>query len=180
MTDSVRLPNPLPAAAALPTGSAVILRHYDDTDRVGLARKLIALCRARNISVLIAGDARLALAVDADGLHLPDAMLARGLVSTRPALRPGMLLSVAAHCPLGLRRAAAAGADFALLSPVFSSKSHPDGDPIGVLRFAAWTLRARLPVFALGGVNSQNALRLTGSKALGWAAIEAFSENADA
>jgi len=107
-------------------------------------------------------------------------MLARGLASTRPALRPGMLLSVAAHCPLGLRRAAVAGADFALLSPVFPSKSHPDGGAIGVLRFAAWTMRARLPVFALGGVNNQNAARLTGAKARGWAAIEAFSENADA
>jgi len=180
MTDSIRLANPLPAAAALPAGSAVIMRHYDDDDRAGLARQLIALCRSRHVSVLIAGDARLALAVGADGLHLPDALLARGLASTRPALRPGMLLSVAAHCPLGLRRAAAAGADFALLSPVFPSKSHPGGDTIGVLRFAAWTRQAHLPVFALGGVNSQNVARLTGSKALGWAAIEAFGENADA
>ena len=33
LTDTARLPNPLRAAAALPRGSAIILRHYDDPER---------------------------------------------------------------------------------------------------------------------------------------------------
>ncbi|NQU57285.1 MAG: thiamine phosphate synthase [Rhodospirillales bacterium] len=180
MTDSIRLPNPLPAIMTLAPGSAVIMRHYDDADRAGLARRLVALCRPRRIAVLIAGDARLALATNADGLHLPEAVLARRPTGARQGLRPAMLLSVAAHGPQALERAAATGADFALLSPVFASKSHPDGSSIGILRFAAWVRNARLPVFALGGLNDQSARRLTGSGAVGWAAIEAFSENANA
>jgi len=180
MTDSIRLPDPLAAALALAAGSAVIMRHYDDADRAGLARRLIALCRPRHITVLIAGDARLALATGADGLHLPEAMLFNKPRAWRQGLRPSMLLSLAAHSSPGLERAAAAHADFALLSPLFPSKSHPDGVPIGILRFSAWASRARLPVFALGGVNSQNARRLSGSGAVGWAAIGAHSENADA
>jgi thiamine-phosphate pyrophosphorylase len=176
MTDSGRLKNPLPAAQSLAPGSAVILRHYDEADRAGLARQLIALCRPRHIAVLVAGDARLALATGADGLHLPEAMLA----TRRHTLRPAMLLSVAAHCPKALARAAKAGADFALLSPLFPTKSHPGGGSIGILRFAAWTKGAPLPVFALGGVNGQNIRRLGPTKAVGWAAIEAFDKNTDA
>ncbi|MBL6941370.1 MAG: thiamine phosphate synthase [Rhodospirillales bacterium] len=176
MTDSMRLKNPLPAARALAAGSAVILRHYEDKDRAGLARALIALCRPRHIAVLVAGDARLALATNADGLHLPEAMLAR----RHQKLRPSMLLSVAAHCPRALARAAKADADFALLSPVFASKSHPGGSAIGVLRFAAWASRTPLPVYALGGINDQNIRRLGGSGAVGWAAIDGLSKNLDA
>jgi thiamine-phosphate pyrophosphorylase len=176
MTDSVRLESPLSAARALAPGGAVILRHYDDRDRAGLARALIALCRPRHIPVLVAGDARLALATGADGLHLPEAMLSR----QRQQLRPSMLLSVAAHSPGALARAAAAGADLALLSPVFASKSHPGGSTIGALRFSAWASRAPLPVYALGGMTEQKFRRLGGSGAIGWAAIDALSKNPDA
>ncbi|MBT4933476.1 MAG: thiamine phosphate synthase [Rhodospirillaceae bacterium] len=175
MTDSARLKNPLPAARALAPGSAVILRHYDDKNRAGLARQLIALCRPRHILVLVAGDARLALSTGADGLHLPEAMMAR----RRQLLRPSMLLSVAAHSPKSLAKAAKAGADFALLSPVLPTKSHPGDSTIGILRFAAWALRAPLAVYAMGGINDQNVRRLGGSGAVGWAAIEGLSKNLD-
>ena len=55
MTDSNRVPDPLPAIAALPRDSAVILRHYDVPDRVSLARALAALCRRRHVRLLIGG-----------------------------------------------------------------------------------------------------------------------------
>jgi thiamine-phosphate pyrophosphorylase len=173
MTDSSRLKNPLGAAVTLAPGSAVILRHYDDSDRVGLARELINLCRPRHICVLVAGDARFALAAGADGLHLPEAMLPR----RNQQLRPSMLLSVAAHSPKALAKAAKAGADFALLSPVFPTKSHPEGRAIGVLRFAAWAKKASLPVYGLGGINDQNIRRLGSSGSAGWAAIEGLIKN---
>jgi thiamine-phosphate pyrophosphorylase len=173
MTDSRRLKNPLAAAITLAPGSAVILRHYDDSDRFGLAQELIALCRPRHIYVLVAGDARIALAAGADGLHLPEAMLAR----RNQPLRPSMLLSVAAHSPRALAKAATTGADFALLSPVFPTQSHPEGRAIGVLRFSAWAKKAALPVYGLGGINDQNIRRLRCSGTAGWAAIEGLSKN---
>ncbi|MBM3519127.1 MAG: thiamine phosphate synthase, partial [Alphaproteobacteria bacterium] len=40
LSDSLRLPDPLPAAACLPRGAAVILRHYDDPKRPALALAL--------------------------------------------------------------------------------------------------------------------------------------------
>ena len=177
LTDSVRLADPRDAIRALPARSGVILRHYDDPERAGLARELLAICRPKKIPLLVAGDARLARAIGADGLHLPEDMLAHGLGYWRAWQGPGTLLCVAAHSPKSLNKAAAAAADFALLSPVFQTKSHPDSRAIGIHRFASWASNARLPVYALGGVTLQNKARILVSGAAGWAAIGGLSKS---
>ncbi len=173
LTDDARLPDPRPAVAALAPGSAVILRHYDAPDRAGLARALLALCRPRRISLLVAADPGLALAVGADGLHLPESLLFSPSHSRWRRLPPGMLISAAAHSPRAIRRAR--GVDFVLLSPVFPTLSHPDARPIGVSRFAAWVGRAGVPVYALGGVGESQERRLLAAGAAGWAAIGGLS-----
>jgi len=172
MTDSVRLPDPRNAVRALPKESAVIVRHYDDADRAGLARELMSICREKQNRVLVAGDARLALALGVDGLHLPEALALRQYARWRAWRRPGDLLSVAAHSPRALAKAALVKADFALLSPVFPTPSHPESKGIGPYRFAAWTLGSKIPVFALGGVNLRNRGRVLDAGAAGWAGIK--------
>jgi len=174
MTDAARLADPLPVVAALPAGSAVIIRHYGDPDREDLARRVMAVARPRGVRVLIAGDAVLAVKVGADGLHLPEAMAALGPGPWRGWRRPRWLLTAAAHSPAALRRAARAGADAALLAPVFPTASHPQATPLGSLRFAAWCRQSPLPVYALGGVSAATAGRLKASGAAGFAGIGGF------
>ncbi len=171
MTDSRRLPDPLPAITGLPRGSAVILRHYEDAGREVLARRMASLCRARGLRLLIGGDGRLAAAVGADGLHLPDFMVRRGLVLRR---RPGWIITAAAHSPAALRRAARAGADAVLLSPVFVTASHPGVPTLGIQRFARLCRRSPLPVYALGGITAATMPRLAAAGAVGIAGIGCF------
>ncbi len=174
MTDPARLPDPLAAAAALPAGAGVILRHYDDPDRAALARALAALCRRRRLRLLIAGDAQLAAAVAAGGLHLPEWLVPqRGRWA--PLVRPGWLVTAAAHSPRAVARASAAGVDAMLLSPVFATASHPDAPALGPLRFASLVRSSAVPVYALGGISEATAGRLTGSGAAGLAAIGALT-----
>jgi thiamine-phosphate pyrophosphorylase len=175
LTDSVRLADPRDAVRALPAHSGVILRHYNVPDRAGLARELLAICRPKKIPLIIAGDVRLAKAIGADGLHLPEDMLNHGLGHWRKWLSPENFLCVAAHSPKALCKAAAASANFALLSPIFQTKSHPDIKAIGINRFASWTTNAPLPVYALGGVTHQHEGRILATGAAGWAAIGALS-----
>lgn len=177
LTDSDRLADPRNAIRALPAYSGVILRHYNVPDRAGLARELLAICRPKQIPLLIAGDACLAKTVGADGLHLPEDMLAHGLGYWRRWQSPGALLCVAAHSPKALSKAAAASADFALLSPVFPTKSHLGLRAIGVHRFASWASNAQLPVYALGGITLQNKARILAAGAVGWASIGALSKS---
>jgi thiamine-phosphate pyrophosphorylase len=172
MTDPARTPDVRRAARALPAGSAIVLRHYDDPNRRALAAALAALTRTLSLRLLIAADARLAAEVGADGIHLPEAMAsaARGL-----RWRPDWLVTTAAHSWPALINAAHAGADAALLSPVFATASHPHASPLGPWRFAMLAARAPLPVYALGGMNDRNARRLLSSEAVGIAAVAALA-----
>ena len=174
MTDEKRLADPLPVVRSLPENSAVILRHYDFPGRKDLAVRLVALGRRRGIRILIAGDARLAKKVGADGLHIPEYLAARGPGRWRAWRRPDWLVTAAAHSPAALFRAARSGADAALLAPVFQTASHPDSRALGCLMFAAWCQESPLPVYALGGVSKTSQRRLKGSGAVGLAGIGVF------
>lgn len=175
LTDDLRLPDPLPALRRLPAGSGVILRHYDNATRYELAVAVMREARRRRLVVLVAGDWRLAAALGADGLHVPEGMARRGILG--PALawvrRCGRLLSMACHGRTALGRARRLGADMALLSPVFATASHPGAAAIGAVRFGLWAGRARLPVFALGGMTRRRLARVP--LAAGYAAIGAFT-----
>jgi 8-oxo-dGTP diphosphatase len=73
-----------------------------------------------------------------------------------------------------LERAALIGADFATLSPVRATASHPGASPLGWERFAELVREARLPVYALGGAGPEDLDRARASGAQGVAGIRAF------
>jgi len=174
MTDEKRLLDPLPVVRALPPGSAVILRHYDDPNRAELAARLINEVRGQRIRVLIAGDARLALRIGAHGLHLTEALVRHGGRAWRKWRKPGWLVTAAAHSPEALVRAGRLGVNAALLSPVFPTASHPKARPLGTIRFASWCRTSPLAVYALGGITPANARRLKGCGLDGIAGIRSF------
>ena len=173
MTDSVRLPDPRAAAQRLVPGSAVILRHYDHPDRLTLARELSKICRRRRILLLIAGDWRLAVAVGADGVHLPEGLARRGPPAWGAAVakRADFLVTAAAHSLPAIQRAEHAGLNAVLLSPVFATASHPGKKGLGPVRFALWCRKAQIPIYALGGIDSVTFRRLKGGGHAGIAAI---------
>ncbi|HKR90555.1 MAG TPA: thiamine phosphate synthase, partial [Phenylobacterium sp.] len=84
------------------------------------------------------------------------------------------IVTAAAHSPAAVRRAKAAGADAAVVSAVFASRSPSAGPPIGALRLANLVRAAGLPVYALGGVNDRTAARLRSVGLAGLAAVEGF------
>lgn len=178
VTDETRLPDPLPAAARLPAGSGVILRHYGwpPERRAELGRRLAALARRRRLVLLVAGDWRLAARLGAAGIHLPEGM-AGGRVAQALgwARRRGRLVTAAAHSRAALARAKRLGLDAALLSPVFATRSHEGAPCLGPLRFALMARRAGLAVVALGGIDARRAGRLPPGSASGLAAIGALA-----
>ncbi len=117
-TDARRLPDPRPAVARLPIGlGGVVLRHDGEPGRLALGRDLARICRARRLTLVVAGDARLAAALGA-GLHL------RGGRWPGPVRPRRGLVSSSAHGSAELHRARRAGADLVFLSPVFATASH--------------------------------------------------------
>lgn len=173
MTDGARVAEPSADLARLNPGDAVIVRDYNARDRAGHARALKRLSRQRRLHLLVAGDARLARAIGADGLHLPEALVAAP--GWRRFKRPGWLVTAAAHSAAAIARAFACGVDAVLLSPVFPTASHPGGPALGVLHFARLCRLSPLPVYALGGISAITLRRLNGVPIAGIAGISAVA-----
>jgi len=133
-----------------------------------LAEPIRSAARRRGALFYVAGRAELARHLGADGLHL-------GEGSLRPSTEVwDGPLSVAAHDRQGLDRAGQVGARFALLSPLFPTRSHPDTEPLGPERFAKLAGYSPVPVLALGGVTPANAGEALAAGAQGVACIDAI------
>ena len=170
-TDPDRTPDPEALAAALPPGSALVYRAFGAEDALDRARRLRHLTRRAGALLLIGADPRLADAVDADGMHLP-----QRLAHTLPRLlsrRPAWHVTAAAHSLAAGRRGLRLGADAVVVSTVFKSASPSAGEPMGAAAFRRLVRRLGGPVYALGGVDTQTIVELRGSNAVGVAVVGA-------
>ncbi len=133
--------------------------------------------------LLINSRTDIALAVGADGVHLrsqdvtPQEVREIVAASGHPPAKAGsFLVGASCHSNEEVIRAASEGADFAVFAPVFGKHTTPETKPAGVsgLREAC---RAKIPVFALGGVTVAKAASCLDAGAAGIAAIRLFQEN---
>jgi len=107
----------------------------------------------------------------AHGLHLNSERLL-GLKS-RP-VSTDKLLSASCHNVRELLHAESIEVDFAVLSPVLDTRSHPGSKSLGWRRFRDIASSASLPVYSLGGMTPENLPRALKEGAFGIAAISAF------
>jgi 8-oxo-dGTP diphosphatase len=114
---------------------------------LAFARRVVARCHAAGARVLINGDAGVAQACGADGLHLPAALLLAS--HARP---DAALCGASCHDARELARAAALGLDYVVLGPVLPTLSHPGALTLGWAGLAGSTAHYPLPVFAIGGL----------------------------
>lgn len=170
MTDPDRLPDPVRTARALPRGSGIIYRGFGRPQALAEALALADLAQRRGLTLLIGADEALARRVGADGVHLPERMMAQA--KWLRARHPNWFITTAAHSPRAIAKAARLELDAALISPVFVSQSPSAGEPLGQTRLAAWVYRAKLPAIALGGIGHKNARLLSGTGVWGIAAID--------
>ena len=91
----------------------------------------------------------------ADGIHLPLDVLrewraASGRQSGGEDAVP--LVGASAHSAAEIAEAAALGADYATLSPIFATTCKPGAVPLGIAALAAVCQKSPIPIFALGGI----------------------------
>ena len=135
-------------------------------ERAAVLRRLMALGRRFGATVGIHDD--VLAAASADALHLPEG----GSIREARARLGAILVGVSAHDAAGLARAAADGADYATLSPIFVSASKPDyGPALGLAALGAATRAAPLPVLALGGIDERTIVDAVAAGAAGVAVM---------
>lgn len=165
-TDPTRTPDPYRSAHRLPPGAAVVYRHFGASERETAARRMLRLCRRRRLKLLIGEDWRLAARIGADGVHLPERL--RAAAPRLRRMHKAWLITASIH----QKMRKTPGADAVVLAPVYPSASPSATAPLGARAANALAARARMPVFALGGVNARNIGRL--GRFAGAAAIDAL------
>lgn len=138
-----------------------------------LAQDLLARCRRHGAGLIVGDRADVALACGADGVQLGHR--APPAAQVRPWYRGW--LGVSCHDAAQLAAARLAGADHAVLSPVFGVPEK--GAPLGPLAFARLAARAGLPVVALGGIEPGNVAEVASAGAAGVAVVRALRDAAD-
>jgi thiamine-phosphate pyrophosphorylase len=142
------------------------------------ASRLRLVTRAVGAMLVINGDPRLARDVGADGVHL--GRDAGTVKEARDLLGPRAWVSVSAHSDAAVRRGAAEGADGVLVSPVFPSRPpsvlapSKEGRGLDALRSAKDVAAGRIAVYALGGVDADNARACVEAGADGVAVVRAL------
>ncbi|QJE74449.1 thiamine phosphate synthase [Aerophototrophica crusticola] len=164
-----RLPLVDVVAAAVAGGCRwVSLREKDlcPAGRLALLAELRAVTGPAGAQLTVHGDLDAARACD--GVHLG---AGGDVTAARDLLGPGALVGVSCHTVDAVRRAAAAGADYVTLSPIFLTDSKPGYGPAlgpGALRGAA---AIGVPVLALGGVGVATAAACREAGAAGLAVM---------
>lgn len=148
------------ALTQLPPGSGFVFRHYhlDAAHRAVRFANLARAARKGRHVVILADDARTAIAWGADGVY------------GESALSPGtdgLIRLATAHD--GEELGAASAADGVFLSPVFPTRSHDGAPTLGIHGFHVLAQQATIPVIALGGMTADRARALQWPR---WGAID--------
>jgi thiamine-phosphate diphosphorylase len=159
-------------------GGADVLQLRDKEAPGGLlyrvALQLRRITREAKVPFIVNDRLDIALAADADGVHVGQADLPASVV--REIMGPGKILGVSVDTVEDAMQAEKDGADYLGVGPVFEAReTKPDaGLPLGVDRITRIRRQCRLPIVAIGGINAENALMVREAGADAAAVISAI------
>jgi thiamine-phosphate diphosphorylase len=142
-----------------------------------LAREFARRCRDSGALFIVNDRADIAVAADADGLHVgQDDMPAR---EARGLLRRGMVLGVSTHDEDQARAAVADGADYVAVGSIFPTTSRVDFQLVGTDLIRRVRPAVPVPLVAIGGITIDNAAEVIRAGADGVAVISALCAHHD-
>lgn len=145
---------------------------------VSLARQCLQLCEKYSAYLMLNADPAVVTEVGAHGVHLDSERLkSLDAHPFQPFSKNNTRVkwvSASCHSQQQLDQAKELGADFVMVSPVAATASHPETKPLGWAQFQALTELASCPVFALGGMTTDDLDQAFAHGAQGVAAIRAL------
>ncbi len=151
-------------------------KHLNTIQMYEEALQLRKICR--DVKFIINDRVDLALAVNADGVHigqddLPFA-IARRLMGKRK------IIGVTVHSVCEARQARRLGADYLGVSPIFKTSTKEDaGRPIGIIELKKIRKAVAVPLIAIGGIDLSNAEEVIDAGADGLCAISSVVRRRD-
>lgn len=139
--------------------------------------RLQSLAHRGGVTLLINDSVDLALAVEADGVHLGQEDLP--LSVARALLGPQRVIGISAHTLDQAREAEAGGADYLGIGPVFSSTTKQARPPLGCESLKEFRRQVRIPIIAIGGISALNVRQVMDTKVDGVAVVSAVLSHSD-
>ena len=140
------------------------------------ALRLREICR--NALFLINDRIDIALAVDADGVHLGQSDMPYR--AARKMLGPEKIIGITVHNIVEATEAQRLGADYLGVSPIFQTATKSDaGKPAGIALIEEIRDQVNIPLVAIGGINLANAPEVVRAGADGLCAISAVVAKED-
>ncbi|MCL1792061.1 MAG: thiamine phosphate synthase [Peptococcaceae bacterium] len=124
------------------------------------AQDLRALTRAYNVPLIINDRVDIALAVDADGVHIGQQDLPAAAV--RNLIGPAKIMGVSAHTLEEAQAAAKAQADYLGIGAMFATATKPDTTTIPMAEYLRIRQHINLPLILIGGITTRTLPQLSG------------------
>nr|ACF86766.2 unknown [Zea mays] len=144
--------------AAIEGGATIVqLREKDAETREFLeaAKACVEICKSSGVPLLINDRVDVALACDADGVHVGQSDMPAWEV--RRLLGPGKIIGVSCKTPAQAEQAWKDGADYIGCGGVFPTTTKANNPTLGFEGLRTVCLASKLPVVAIGGINAGNA-----------------------
>jgi thiamine-phosphate pyrophosphorylase len=120
-----------------------------------MARALKELTAKYQVPFIVNDHIDIALAVDADGIHLGQEDLP--IQEARKIMGPNKIIGISTHALVEAVEAERNGADYIGVGPVYETKSKVDVvDPVGLEYVREVTANVKIPFVAIGGVKLHN------------------------
>jgi thiamine-phosphate pyrophosphorylase len=165
-------------AAALRGGVDLLqlrIKSGSDEELLSAARRYARICADHGVLFILNDRPDLVAAAGADGVHVgqDDVAVARA----RELVGPERLVGLSTHTPAQVD--AATGVDYIGVGPVHATPTKPGRPAVGLelVRYAA--VHARVPFFAIGGIDASNVGSVTAAGAGRVAVVRALTESAD-
>jgi len=122
------------------------------------AQKLREITREKGVPLIINDRVDLALAADADGVHLgqDDFPLEWG----RRMLGDDKIIGISTQTVEQAIQAEKDGADYVAVSAIFSTPTKPDATPLGLESITDIKRNVSIPVVAIGGIKAENVVQV--------------------
>ncbi len=126
----------------------------NDLDKLSQAKEMAYLCKRNNALFIINDRIDLAIAVDADGIHLGQNDMP--YLIARKILGDEKIIGRSTHCLEELLCAQKEGCDYVGAGPIYHTNTKSIKSPTGIKYVKEATKFSKLPYFAIGGINSSN------------------------
>lgn len=177
------------AAAALAGGADVIQfrdKLMPDEEFAIVAKRLLQMCRAKRVPLIVNDRVDIAARIGADGIHVgqediaPDSAHISKLRRMWSPRNFDPIVGVSARNYDEAVSLADSGADYLGVGPIFATGSKADaGEPIGISELHRICEAMKIPIVAIGGITSSNLPRIIESGAAGAAVISAVTHQDD-